>query len=126
MEIRDHLRKTGITSLRRYGRLYNGVGDRSVRSGTTGIEKLDAAEQPRYVHMIQIAHILKAYYAFYVSDIYGSIPYSEAFQGRYGGTLQPKYDTQQELFARLDSELKTAVATLKATPTVTQIAVGCL
>lgn len=107
----------------RYGRLYNGVGD-NLFDLEKLVEKLDAAEQPKYVNMIQISHILKAYYAFYVSDIYGSIPYSEAYQGRYGGTLQPKYDTQQELFARLDSELKTAVATLKATPTVTQIELG--
>jgi hypothetical protein len=107
----------------RYGRLYNGVGD-VLFDLEKLVGKLDAAEQPRYVNMVQIAHILKAYYAFYVSDIYGSIPYSDAFQGRYGGTLQPKYDTQQELFARLDSEIKAAVATLKQAPATTQIELG--
>lgn len=103
----------------RYGRLYNGVGDRLYDLEQL-VAKLSTDEQPRYTNMIQIARILKAYYAFYVSDIYGSIPYSEAFQGRYGGTLQPKYDTQQELFAKLDVEIKAAVNTLKQTPAVPQ------
>lgn len=103
----------------RYGRLYNGVGDRLYDLEQL-VGKMSADEQPRYTNMIQIARILKAYYAFYVSDIYGSIPYTEAFQGRYGGTLQPKYDTQQELFAKLDGEIKAAVATLKQSPTAPQ------
>ncbi|MCF0038657.1 SusD/RagB family nutrient-binding outer membrane lipoprotein [Dyadobacter fanqingshengii] len=107
----------------RYGRLYNGVGDRLYDLEQL-VGKLEPAEQPRYDQMIQIARILKAYYSFYVSDIYGSIPYSEAFQGRYGGTLQPKYDTQQELFARLDGEIKAAVAALKVSPAVPQYSLG--
>jgi hypothetical protein len=96
----------------RYGRLYNGVGD-NLNDVKMLVSRLDEAEQPRYQNMISIANILKAHYAFFVSDIYGSIPYTEAFQGRYGGTLQPKYDTQQELFATLDTELKASIASLK-------------
>lgn len=107
----------------RYGRQYNGVGDRLYDLEQL-VLKMDAETQPRYNQMIQIAHVLKAYYTFYVSDIYGSIPYSEAFQGRYGGTLQPKYDSQQEIFVRLDAELKAAIAALKQTPTVAQISLG--
>lgn len=107
----------------RYGRLYTGVGD-NLNDVKMLVSKLSAEEQPRYANMIKIADIVKAYYAFYVSDIYGSIPYSEAFQGRYGGTLQPKYDAQQALFATLDTELKAAVATLKQTPTVSQVNLG--
>ncbi|GHB55438.1 SusD/RagB family nutrient-binding outer membrane lipoprotein [Persicitalea jodogahamensis] len=107
----------------RYGRLYNGIGDR-----LTDIEKLvedlPAEEQPRYTNMIRIARILKAYYTFYVTDIYGAIPYSDAFQGRYGGTLTPEYDTQQEIFTQLDSQIKEAVSTLKASPTAPQISLG--
>ncbi|SKC15016.1 SusD/RagB family nutrient-binding outer membrane lipoprotein [Dyadobacter psychrophilus] len=107
----------------RYGRLYNGVGDRLYDLEQL-VSKLDAAEQPRYDQMIQLSRILKAYYTFYVSDIYGSLPYTEAFQGRYGGTLQPKYDTQQEIFAKLDAEIKAAVTALKATPSVPQYSLG--
>jgi hypothetical protein len=107
----------------RYGRLYNGVGD-NLNDVRMLVSKLSEEEQPRYTNMIAIADIVKAYYAFFVSDIYGSIPYSEAFQGRYGGTLQPKYDTQQMLFATLDGELKAAIATLKQAPSVSQVNLG--
>lgn len=107
----------------RYGSLYLGVGN-----ALTDMEKLVAAlpaeEQPRYTHMIRIGRILKAYYTFYVSDIYGSLAYSEAFQARYGGTLTPKYDTQPALFAQLDSELKEAITTLKTAQTASQVALG--
>jgi hypothetical protein len=107
----------------RYGRQYSGISDRLYDLEKL-VGNLPAEEQPRYTNMIRIARILKAYYTFYVSDIYGAIPYSEAFQGRYGGTLQPKYDTQQEIFAQLDSEIKEAVATLKTSPTTAQISLG--
>lgn len=107
----------------RYNPLYTGVGNT-----LTDVEKLignfSAEEQPRYVHMIRISRILKAYYAFYVSDIYGSIPYSEAFQARYSGIRTPKYDMQQELFTTLDAELKESIATLKVAQPVPQVALG--
>lgn len=109
----------------RLGGLYSGVGD-ALTDVEKLVEKLPAAEQPRYTNLVRMARILKAYYAFYVSDIYGSIPYSEAWQARYGGTLTPKYDTQQALFAQLDQELKEAISTLKATPNSSQITLGNL
>lgn len=110
----------------RYGRLYsgaNGVGNTLVDLEKL-VGKLPETEQPRYVHMIRIARILKAYYTFYVSDIYGSIPYLEAFQARYGGTLTPKYDPQQTIFATLDTELKEAITTLKTPQGAAQVALG--
>ena len=107
----------------RYGRQYSGISDRLYDLEKL-VENLPAEEQPKYTNMIRIARILKAYYTFYVSDIYGAIPYSEAFQGRYGGTLQPKYDTQQEIFTQLDGEIKEAVATLKVTPTTPQVSLA--
>ena len=32
------------------------------------------------------------------SDMYGSLQYTEAEMARYGGTLYPKFDTQEELY----------------------------
>lgn len=107
----------------RYDRLYIGVGD-ALTDVEKSVEKLPAEDQPRYVYMVSMARILKAYYAFYVSDIYGSIAYSEAWQGRYGGTLTPKYDDQQTLFGKLDGELKQAISTLKTTQSVPQVSLG--
>ncbi|PQA55585.1 SusD/RagB family nutrient-binding outer membrane lipoprotein [Siphonobacter curvatus] len=109
----------------RYGALYTTVGN-AVTDIEKQIEKMPAEEQARYVHLIRMGRVIKAYYAFYVSDIYGSIPYSEAIQGRYGGTLTPKYDTQQTLFNTLDEELKEAISVLKTTPSSPQITLGNL
>ncbi len=107
----------------RYGNFYTNVGNRLVDI-TKLIEKLPADEQPKYRHMNAISNVLLAYYAFYTSDINGSIPFSEAFQARYGGTFTPKYDTQQEVFDRVDAMLKESIATLKGVPANTQQTLG--
>lgn len=88
------------------------------------IEKLPESEKPKYDQIYAIADIPKISYAFYVSDINGSIPYTEAFQGKYGGTLTPKYQTQQELFALWDQRLKEVIGQLKAAPSVPQVNLG--
>jgi hypothetical protein len=62
---------------------------------------------------VPIFRILKAYYAFYVSDAYGSIAYTQAFKAKEG-LLRPAYDPQQALFDTLDAQLKSAVTALKA------------
>jgi hypothetical protein len=107
----------------RYNRLYNGIGN-VLTDLEMSVKKLPEEDQPKYVQMIQISHILKAYYAFYVSDIYGSLAYTEAFQARYGGTMFPKYQSQQELFATLDAEIKASVSGLKETQPIQQISLG--
>ena len=107
----------------RYGRLYTGVGD-ALYDIEKLVEKLPVEEQPQYTYMVSIARILRAYYAFYVSDIYGSIPYSDAWQARYGGTMQPTFDTQQTLFTKLDEQIEQAVTTLKSPQGITQVSLG--
>lgn len=88
------------------------------------VKKMAADEQAKRVHQIEIARIVKAYYAFFVSDVSGSIPYTEAFRVRYGGTETPKYDTQEALFEILDAQLKSSVTTLSANPAVPQTSLG--
>ncbi len=104
----------------RYGRLYTGVGDALVDMEKL-VGKLPVEEQSKYVHMLSISRILKAYYAFYVSDIYGSIPYTEAWQARYGGTMTPTYDDQQSLFTKLDGEVEQAIDVLRTEQSAPQI-----
>src|SRR5258708_17270900 len=77
------------------------------------IDKMSTADQALRVNEAAVASIYMAYYAFYVSDINGSIPYSQAFKARYGGTLTPTYDTQQSLFDTLDTQIKAAVTALE-------------
>lgn len=88
------------------------------------IDIMPDAQKAGYVYMAAIADIPKIYYAFYVSDINGSIPYSEAFQARYGGTTTPKYETQQALFSLWDARLKEIVTTLKTSQSTTQVSLG--
>lgn len=79
------------------------------------IDKMDEDDKAKHAHIGAIAGIPKAYSAFHLTDIVGSIPYSEAFQARYTEPpmFTPKYDTQEELYGILDGELKASVAVLK-------------
>ncbi len=79
------------------------------------IDNMSEPEKSKFAHMKAIVGVPKAYAAFYLSDVMGSIPYSEAFQARYTSppNLTPKYDTQEELYAILETELKESVAVLK-------------
>jgi hypothetical protein len=45
-----------------------------------------------------------------VTDMYGDIPYSEAFQG--GDFPQPSYDTQEEIYASFVADLRQAIGQL--------------
>jgi hypothetical protein len=56
-------------------------------------------------NQIAIARILKAYYFYFLTSLYGDIPYSQALKG----TGNNAYDPQQAIFADLIKELKQAV-----------------
>ncbi|GEP93918.1 SusD/RagB family nutrient-binding outer membrane lipoprotein [Chitinophaga cymbidii] len=84
------------------------------------IDEMPEEDKARHVYMRAIPGILKAYYAWYVSDVVGSIPYKEAVAARFNGTFTPVYDTQSALYEQLDQELKNIVATLKTQQPVTQ------
>ncbi|MBN9299972.1 MAG: SusD/RagB family nutrient-binding outer membrane lipoprotein [Filimonas sp.] len=88
------------------------------------IEKMSAQEQAKRVYEKAEAAVFIAYYTFYVTDANGSMPYTQAFQARYGGAVTPKYDTQDSLFSTLDKQVKDAVALLKTTQSTTQLSYG--
>lgn len=88
------------------------------------IDNMSDEEKAKRVHMRAIPDILKIYYAFFVSDINGSIPYNDAFMARYGGNLTPAFQTQPELFALWENRLKEVITTLKTNPSVAQISLG--
>lgn len=62
-------------------------------------------------NQIAVARILKAYFFQYLTDIYGDIPYSEAFKGATNPS--PKYDSQESIYTDLVKELKEASAQIK-------------
>ncbi|HEY8399098.1 MAG TPA: SusD/RagB family nutrient-binding outer membrane lipoprotein [Flavihumibacter sp.] len=97
----------------RRGYFYSRVGN--VLTDVLEIIKLKPeAEQANYQHQAAITKILLTYYALYTTETNGSLAYSEAFRARYGGTVTPKYDTQEELFNIFDADLKASIATLKS------------
>lgn len=55
-----------------------------------------------------IARVLLAMNIGYATDAWGDVPFTEAFQGV--GNLNPKYDTQEQVIAKIQSYLDTAIA----------------
>ena len=54
-----------------------------------------------------IALTMRALFVSNWTDIYGDIPFSEAFQGR-NNVLKPKFDTQKEVYTQLFADLERA------------------
>lgn len=69
------------------------------------IEKANAEGSPYYSG---IAKVMMAYQLGCVTDLWGSAPYSEAFQGN--ANLKPGYDSQQEIYPFLINLLDAAIA----------------
>lgn len=63
----------------------------------------DPATESTYVG---IADVVEAYTLLFTTDCFGDIPYSEALQGL--DVPQPKFDTQQEIFASINALLASA------------------
>ena len=97
---------------------YGGIGSQFIKVKRYELEirdiisRLDEDEAVKYSTIPAITNILGAYLAIFDTDLLGSMPYSEAGQARYGGTLTPKYDTQEELFNTLLDELDADIAVL--------------
>jgi len=107
----------------RYGRFFQDVGPILVDIQKT-IENMPEDAKARNQYKAAIASILKVQQAWYVTDVNGSLAYQEAFQARYGGTLTPTYNTQEELYKIFDAELKTAATTLSTLQPVEQLSYG--
>ena len=70
---------------------------------------------PADVNKNAIARIWKAYLFHIVTDLWGDVPYSEALNGNEDEKiLYPKYDTQQDIYSDLLSELKNAITQMDA------------
>jgi hypothetical protein len=87
---------------------------------------MPAEEAAKYQQMKAITYIPAALAAFNVTDIMGSIAFSDAFQARYTDpqVLKPKYDTQEALYDTLNNQLKASAAILKQSFPVTQTPLG--
>lgn len=88
------------------------------------IEAMPQAEKQKRQNMNAITYIIQIYHALRVTDVYGSMPYSDALKGRYNGSFQPAFDNQQELFNTWLTELDATLNTLKADHGVSQLGFG--
>lgn len=55
-----------------------------------------------------IAKIFKSWAFANLTDVFGPIPYHEALEGDQGGSLQPSFDTQEEVYRNILDELEEA------------------
>ena len=65
------------------------------------------------VNVNSVATIMKVLELQYVTDIYGDIPYSQAFKGSTGNSL-PVYDKQQDVYNSMLQELDAAITKIDA------------
>ncbi|GAA4330341.1 SusD/RagB family nutrient-binding outer membrane lipoprotein [Mucilaginibacter gynuensis] len=70
-------------------------------------------DKAEYANLNACGTIMTALMMQRLTDLYGSIPYTEAAQAKYGN-LTPKFDTQEFIYTDLLKQLETATATLDA------------
>lgn len=92
---------------------------RVVRAMENEFQALDEKGQAAGEAYVAAARVLAIYLGIYDTDMYGSIPYVEACNAAYGGTLTPAYDTVESLYSIWLSELDESIASLtKSTATM--------
>lgn len=84
---------------------------RVLRSMEHELSLLDETNQALNAGYVAAARVLSIYEGIFATDLYGSIPYTEACNAAYGGTLTPAYDTVESLYDSWCDELDEAVAT---------------
>ena len=84
----------------------------AIQEEVNKLEKTNPVAAAGYNHLRAMSEVLLVFGAVQNTDMYGSIPYSEAYRARWGGTLTPKYDTQEDLFDSFLNTLDKALETL--------------
>lgn len=103
-----------------YNDYYNGIG-RDMHRLISKIDTMSATNQEKYKGVKAIALVLDTYHAWRIGDIYGALPYTQAFQADLYTT--PEYDYNWNLYKVFDKQL-TEAATLLAASNTSQIALG--
>lgn len=99
----DRYELTGLNMDRPWAALYSGAGQ--------DLATLAKSEKPVYRGM---AKILQAYMFQLLVDLHGDVPFSEAFKGALedGGIQNPKFDTQEDIYAALPALLNSGIQDL--------------
>ncbi|MEX6690297.1 SusD/RagB family nutrient-binding outer membrane lipoprotein [Danxiaibacter flavus] len=81
-------------------------------------------DKESYQKMGAVTLVLQILHGIKVTDMNGSIPYSQAEQGRYENNFSPVYDDQQTLFNTWLSQLDSSIAILSNSSLPTQQSYG--
>jgi hypothetical protein len=84
---------------------------------------IDGADAAKAANFKGVGQVLMALSLGNATDMFGDIPYTEALQG--AANLTPKFDTQQEIYATINTLLTDAIANLSNTnPGDNNLAIG--
>lgn len=78
------------------------------------ISRMSETDAAKYQNIQAMLSPLSIYLGILDSDMFGSMPYSEACLNRYGGTLTPKYDSMEELYDEWLTELNNDIKVLSS------------
>lgn len=96
-----------------YGDYYTSTG-RDMHRIIDKINQLSDAQQANYQGLKAICSIVDTYSAWKVADVFGAMPYSQAFNGT--SFPLPVYDFDYNLYKVFDQQLKDAATLLKNAP----------
>ena len=74
---------------------------------------INQAAAEGHIHYQGVGEVLMAYGLGLATDLFGDMPYSQAFQG--DANLQPRFDTQQQIYNTIQSLLTAGITHLNAT-----------
>lgn len=95
---------------------WQNVWNTYARYGNNTVHMQELAQEENDHALEAISYTLKVLYLSNLTDLFGDIPYSEAFMAREGGTKQPKFDSQREVYEQMFEELETANNIYKTRP----------
>lgn len=102
----------GYPSVSYYTDFYSGIGD-YMQLIINQIDQMSATGQTSYAYLKAICQILYVYHAWRVVDLYGAMPYHQAFN--IYTYPYPEYDYDWTLYKTFDSTLKVAAVSLNST-----------
>lgn len=86
---------------------YNGIWD-GLYPSVSNFQKIIEFDSEDYDNHKAVALIMKSFYMQYLVDLYGDIPYTEAFKGQEN--LTPAYDDDKAIYRDLITNINTAIA----------------
>lgn len=87
------------------------------------LSNMSEEERAKYENIRVICNPLLVYLGIFGTDMYGSLPYTEAARGMHEEILTPAYETQESLFSTWLAQLDETIAVLSANKP-SQIALG--